>query len=282
MIYSSACLSCMICFCRGEGGFLSCQSGDGRYLLELYLSGLLEDGVLRSYLSCDFSLEYLSSLYGEGVRRSYLSRDFSLESSLLDLSLWGDFLSLQCLLVCGDGNRWPLLLLGASLFDDLFALDEDRCLQLWLLSSCLSSFRWCLWCLWYCDVDGESCLRLVLVSSGVSSLHLCLCLLWVLGGGGGGGGGLFVFMVGGWVVSGFTGLCVPWCSFWFDADFYYWGGLRWWFAIFRCCGLVCWDGDISQSCFMDAIQVTVDCLTPHEVTYLHVGLMICHEKRVLV
>ena len=165
----------------GEG-VLSRHSGDGRYFLELYLSGLLGDGVLRSYLSRDFSLAYLSGLYGEGVRRSYLSRDFSLESSLLDLSLWGDFLSLRYLLVCGEGVRRPLLLLGASLFDDLFVLDEDRCLRLWLLSSYLSSFLWCLWCLWSCDVDGESCLRLVLVSSGVSSLRLCLCLLWVCGG----------------------------------------------------------------------------------------------------
>ena len=31
-----------------------------------------------------------------------------------------------------------------------------------------------------------------------------------------------------------------------------------------------------------AIQVTVDCFTPHEVTYLRVGRIICHEGRVSV
>ena len=29
------------------------------------------------------------------------------------------------------------------------------------------------------------------------------------------------------------------------------------------------------------IQVKVDCFTPHEVTYLLVGQMICHEGRVV-
>ena len=31
-----------------------------------------------------------------------------------------------------------------------------------------------------------------------------------------------------------------------------------------------------------AIQVTIDCFTPHEVTYLRVGRMIFHEERVSV
>ena len=30
-----------------------------------------------------------------------------------------------------------------------------------------------------------------------------------------------------------------------------------------------------------AIQVTVDCFTPHEVTYLRVGRMICHGERAI-
>ena len=29
-----------------------------------------------------------------------------------------------------------------------------------------------------------------------------------------------------------------------------------------------------------AIQVTVDCFTPHDVTYLRAGRMICHEEHV--
>ena len=31
-----------------------------------------------------------------------------------------------------------------------------------------------------------------------------------------------------------------------------------------------------------AILFTVDCFTPHEVTYLRVGRVICHEERVSV
>ena len=242
-----------------EEGVLSRQSGDGRYLLELYLSGLLGDGVLRSYLSRDFSLEYLSGLYGEGVHRSYLSRDFSPESSLLDLSLCGDFLSLQCLLVCGEGIRRPLLLLGASLWwffcswwglvsADVAAFLVPILLPMVFVVSLI------LWCRWGVMSSAGTGFFWCVFPASVFVFALGLC-----------GGALFPFMMGGWVDSGFTGLCVLWCSFWFDADFSYWGGLLWWFFIFRCCGLPCWDGDISQSCFMDELAVVASCALAHEI-----------------
>ena len=138
-----------------------------------------------------------------------------------------------------------LLMLNSSLFDVFFVL----CLWLWLLSYRLPSFHWCLVCLWSCDVDGESCLWLVLVSFGVSSLCLCLCWLWVCKG-------VHCFLI--WwagVIPVFAGLWVLWGSLWFDADFSDWGVLQWCFFILRCRGLICRDGDISWSCFVDDLAV---------------------------
>ena len=100
----------------------------------------------------------------------------------------------------------------------------------------------------------------------------CICVyvgcgLW--------GRALLSFLVGWWVISGFTGLCVLWGSLWFDADFSDWRGLRWWFLILRCCGLLCRDGDISQSCFMDELAVVPFCALTLEIESADYGYLGC-------